>query len=139
MNRVVYSQLAAATIDGISHHLIKQYEGDKDGHAAWMALLTWYNGNTIQNEIAESLRNKLEGLKLHPGTSASQYNNQFLTWYHNLERIEGESYSPGHVVYLFLSNITNSNYQGTIIFLRNNNSDLNNAVKSIRKVERDLL
>ena len=139
MNRVVYSQLAAATIDGISHHLIKQHEVNKDGHAAWNALITWYDGNTIKNEIAESLRNKLEVLKLHQGTSASQYINQFLTWYHNLERIEGESYSPGHIVYLFLQNITDPDYHGTIVFLRNNDANLDDAVKSIRKAERDLM
>ena len=79
MNRVVYSQLAAATIDGILHHLIKQHEVNKDGHAAWNALLTWYDGNTIKNEIAESLRNKLEVLKLHHGTLISQFINHFFT------------------------------------------------------------
>jgi hypothetical protein len=119
--------------------LIKQHKTNKDGHAAWAALLTWYDSNTIKNEIAESLQNKLELLKLHQGTSGSQYINQFLTWYNNLERIDGESYSAGHVVYLFLRNITDPDYQGTVVFLRNNDANLDDAVKSIRKTERDLM
>ena len=117
MNQAVYSQPAGATIGIISHHLIRQHKNEKDGHTAWNALLTWYDGNTIKNKIAESLQNKLETLKLNQGTLASQYINQFMTWYHDLDQIEGEKYLPSHIVYLFLRNITDPNYHGTVIFL----------------------
>ena len=35
MNSVVYSQIALATIDGLSYHLVKEFEGTKDGYGAW--------------------------------------------------------------------------------------------------------
>lgn len=37
-NKVVYSQLSVTTVGGNSHHLVKRWEGDKDGHSAWIAL-----------------------------------------------------------------------------------------------------
>ena len=38
MNRTVYAQLSVATSDGTSHHLVKQYDNDRDGYKAWQAL-----------------------------------------------------------------------------------------------------
>jgi len=55
MNRVVYSQLAVATVDGTVYHLVRQFEGQKDGHEAWMALCGWFDGDQIWNETSESL------------------------------------------------------------------------------------
>ena len=72
MTRVVYLQLAASTVDGTAYHLVKQHEDTKNGHLAWHAMCDWYDGDTVKNEMAEALRNKLNSLKLHPGTTASQ-------------------------------------------------------------------
>jgi hypothetical protein len=124
MNRVVYSQLYVATVDGTVHHLVKQHENEKDGNAAWKLLCEWYDGDVIKNKTVETLRSRIEGLKLHTGTTASEYMNKYLMYYHNLAKIPGEGLSSSHGTYLFLRNISNPDYAPTILFLRNTSPDL---------------
>ena len=76
MNKIVYSQLAAATIDGTANHLVTKHADTKNGHAAWNSLVNWFDGDVIQEETAEELRSKLNGLLLLPGMSASSYINK---------------------------------------------------------------
>lgn len=139
MNRVVYSQLAVATVDGTAYHLVRNFEDEKDGHEAWMALCEWFDGDQIRNETSESLRSKLDSLKLHNGTTASQYVNKFLMWRMELDKIPGESYSESHAVYLFLKNILDVEYDTTVTYLQNNGSNLSECINTIRKAERDLI
>ena len=138
MNTVVYSQLAAATVDGVAYHLVRKYELTKDGNAAWANLCEWYDGDVIQSETAENLRVKLENLRLHSGVSGSEYINKFLAWFRDLDKVPGEGYTKSHGVYLFLKNITDVDYQTTITFCRNTNATLDGCVAAIRKQERDL-
>jgi hypothetical protein len=138
MNKAVFSQLSVSTVDGTAHHLIKVHEGLKDGHAAWIALCEWYDGDAMKNETSESLRTKLETLRLHSGLTASQYVNKFLMWFRELECIPGEGYSQSHGVYLFLKNICDTDYAPTVVFLRNNSATLEECVVALRKSERDL-
>ena len=138
-NSIVYSQLAAATVDGNAHHLVKEFEATQDGWGAWNNLCDWYDGDVVQHETADELRSKLEQLRLHTGTSATQYLNQFLTWHSDMAKIPGEALSPSHGVYLFLKNITDPDYKATVQFCRNNNADLRECVSAVRKTERDLL
>jgi hypothetical protein len=49
LNKVVYSQLAAATVEGVAYHLVSKHEDTKNGYAAWKSLLDWYDGDMIQN------------------------------------------------------------------------------------------
>jgi hypothetical protein len=35
LNKVVYSQLAAATVEGVVYHLVSKVEETKNGHAAF--------------------------------------------------------------------------------------------------------
>ena len=51
MNRIVYAQLSVATSDGTSHHLVKQYDQDRDGYEAWQALCQWHDGNLIKMKM----------------------------------------------------------------------------------------
>jgi hypothetical protein len=139
MNRVVFAQLYVATVDGTAHHLVKQYEGTKDGNAAWVSLCEWYDGDIIKNETSETLRSRIEGLKLHSGMAASDYVNKYLMYYHDLAKIPGEGLSTSHGVYLFLRNITDPDYAPTVSFLRNTSPDLTACVTAIRKSERDSL
>ena len=138
LNKVVYSQLAAATVDGVAYHLVQQFEADKNGHAAWKNLCEWYDGDTIQNETAENLRNKLDNLRLHSGVSGSEYVNKFLAWYRDLEKIKGEGLSAGHAKQLFLKNITDSEYQTSVAYCRNMDCSLDKCIAAIRKQERDI-
>lgn len=138
MNRIVYSQLAVATVDGTAYHLIKQFEDSKDGHAAWQALIEWFDGDVIKNETAESLRTKLEKLKLTRSLKAEDYINKYLTWMSELDRIKGEKYSDSHKVHLFLRNIEDSDFGTTVEILRKQNSTLEECVTTVRKTQRDV-
>jgi hypothetical protein len=138
MNKVVYSQLAAATVDGVAYHLVQQFESDKNGHAAWKNLCEWYDGDMIMNETAENLRNKLDNLRLHTGVSGSEYVNKFLAWYRDLDKIKGEGLSKGHATHLFLKNITDSEYQSSVTYCRNTDCSLEKCIAAVRKQERDI-
>ena len=134
LNQVVYSQLVAATVDGVAYHLVQRFEHDKNGHAAWKNLCDWYDGDTIQNETAEKLQNKLDNLRLHSGVSGSEYVNKFLAWYRDLEK--GEGLSPGHAKQLFLKNITDGDYQTSVAYCRNMDCTLEKCIAALRKQER---
>jgi hypothetical protein len=138
LNKVVYSQLAAATVEGVAYHLVSKHEDTKNGYAAWKSLLDWYNGDMIQNKTAENLRNKLENLRLHTGVSASEYINKFLAWYRDLDKIKGKGLSTGHVVHLFLKNIINEDYKSSVTYCRNTGCSLDLCISAMRKQERDI-
>jgi hypothetical protein len=95
LNKVVYSQLAAATVKGVAYHLVSKVEATKDGHAAWRNLVEWYNGDMILNKTAENLQNKLDNLRLNMGVSVSKYINKFLAWFWYLEKIRAKDYHLG--------------------------------------------
>ena len=139
LNKVVYSQLSVATVDGNAFHLVKRHKESKNGHQAWVSLVQWFDGDTVKNETSEDIRVRMENLILHSGTTATQYVNKFLTAQAKLNAIPGESNSPSHSVYLFLRNIQDSNYAHTVNYLRNTNADLDQCVLSVRKTERDIL
>ena len=46
-NKIVFSQLSAATVDGNAHHLVKQHEEENDGWAAWQSLCKWYDSEVV--------------------------------------------------------------------------------------------
>ena len=100
MNKIVYSQLAAATIDGTAHHIVAQMSDTKDGHAAWHALSEWYDGDIAKAETAEELRVKLQELTLSQGMDAMSYINKFLIYLRDLNKIPGEEF-PQAMVFLF--------------------------------------
>jgi hypothetical protein len=138
LNKIVYSQLASATVDGTAYHLVQKYEMNKDGHAAWDNMCEWYDGETVKSETATNLRNKLENLQLNSGTSGSEYVNKFLAWHRDLEKIKDEGMSASHAVSVFLRNITDPDYQTTVIFCLNSNATLDNCINAIRKQEREI-
>jgi hypothetical protein len=138
LNKVVYSQLAAATVEGVAYHLISKVDATKDGHAAWRNLVEWYDGNMILNETAENLQNKLDNLRLNTGVSASEYINKFLAWFQDLEKINGEGLSPGHAIHLFLKNITDNDYKTSVTYCRNTGCLLDLCIAAMRKQERDI-
>ena len=134
MNKVVYAQLSVPTTDRSAHHLVKCYSKTKYGYAAWIVLITWFDRDTITNdETSEYLRSKLGHLILHQAVTTSQCINKFLTWNNDLSQIEGESFSRAQTVYLFLKNIVEDEYSGTITYLTNVDTDLDSGVVSIRK------
>ena len=137
-NKVVFSQLSAATVDGTAYHLIQEFETTRDGHLAWKNLCEWYDGEDMRLETAEGIRIKLDNLTLHSGISASDYINKFLAWYRDLAKIPGEGYTKSHAVYIFLKHITDEDYKTTVTFCRNTKSSLADCISAIRKHERDI-
>ena len=51
-NKIVYSQLVVATVDGTAYHLVKKHDRNKDGHKAWKYLCQWYDGEEVRTEAA---------------------------------------------------------------------------------------
>ena len=138
MNKIVYSQLSVATVDGTAHHIVMNYAESKNEYQAWKDLVQWYEGDSVRNEIAEELRSKMENLLLHSGMIASHYINKFLQFYHDLNKIPGEGGTDGHGAYLFLKNIVDLKYATVVLYLHSQNADLKQCVNVIRKTERDL-
>ena len=97
----MYAQLSVATSDGTSHHLLKQFDEERNGHEAWKVLCEWYDGDLIKNKNAEIVRVKLNGLKLYPDISTRDYINNFMNLSNELNKIEGEAYSDNHYNFLF--------------------------------------
>jgi hypothetical protein len=138
LNKVVYSQLASATVDGVAYHLVQKFETTKDGHAAWKNMCEWYDGEAVKSETAVGLRNKIEGLQLTQSSSGSDYVNKFLAWHRDLEKIQGEGMSASHAVSVFLRNITDPDYATTVTFCLNSDAPLDSCINAIRKQEREI-
>ena len=84
-DKLIFSLLANATVDGTAYHLVKDHEDDKSGHEAWASLCEWFDGEEIREETADDLRSKINNLKLDSGTSASVYINNFKMWMADLD------------------------------------------------------
>ena len=91
MNKIVYSQLSVATVDGTTHHIVMNHAESKNGFQAWKDLVQWYEGDSVRNETAEDLQPKMENLLLHSGITGSHEINIFLQFYHHLNKIPLES------------------------------------------------
>ena len=55
-NRVVFSQLLLATVEGTAYHLVHKHKEDANGHTAWQFLKKWYDGDAMKYETVEQLR-----------------------------------------------------------------------------------
>jgi hypothetical protein len=139
MNKIVYSQLTVATVDGSAYHLILQHDAGKDGNAAWNSLIDWFQGDIISSETADGYRTKLTNLKLAAPTTAAEYINKFVQYTHNLEQIPGEGYSKSAQLQLFIRNIVDEDYIQTATWLRTASTlTLQEAINALRKTERDV-
>jgi hypothetical protein len=49
-----------------------------------------FDSDIIKDEIAEIICSRIEGLKLHRGTTMSDYVNKDLMYYHDLAKIPGK-------------------------------------------------
>ena len=101
MNRVVYSQLAVATVGGTANHPMKQYEVDENGYRTWNTLCEWYDGDAVKNKTSYSLRSKLESYHLTLVSNAEQHINNFLTSFRELNKVHREAISESHTLSFF--------------------------------------
>eukprot|EP00957_Ditylum_brightwellii_P171027 13019392-Ditylum_brightwellii.AAC.1 len=134
MNCIVYLQLSIATSRGTVYHIVKQFENDKDGHAAWHALCKWYDGDMMKAETVDTIREKLSSYRMSNGDSTSYYINNFLTLYRELNEIPGEALSNSHALSMFLKGIKGTYYETFVKIQRNKSEEgLMDAIIALRK------
>ena len=134
-NETVFHLLQVATADGNAAHLVDSFEDQKDGHAAYSELVLWYEGDELTNETAEDVRAKLDKIMLNTKTSASEYINYFQLYTKQLTDL-GESYTESKTVQIFLSQITDPDYETTREFCVENRFKITDCIERIRAKER---
>ena len=137
-NETVFHLLQVATADGNAAHLVDEFESDKDGHAAYSQLVTWYEGDELTTETAEDVRSRLEKIKLDTKTTASEYINDFQLYTKQLEEL-GESYTPSKTVHIFLSQISDPDYETTRELCIENKYKITECIERVRSKERRLV
>jgi hypothetical protein len=136
-NETVYHALLVACADGSAAHLIEQFDQLMDGHAAWQALIDWYDGEATTTETAADIRAALERLKFTDRTTASSFINKFRGYTKHLSDMK-EGYTKAHELEQFLGKINHPDYETTVDILRQQHSNLEQCIKSIRQKERRL-
>ena len=136
-NETVFHLLQVATSDGNAAHLVDKFEEARDGYAAFEELTQWYEGDQLTTETAEDVRAKLDRTKLSTKNTASDYINSFLQYTKQLEELE-ESYTPSKTVNIFLTQIHDPDYAGTVEMCVENRLQLNECIERIRSKERRL-
>ena len=137
-NAIVYSQLAVATSGGTAYHLVKAFEWEQDGNAAWRNLLEWYDGDALKNETADTLRRKLESYRLSSSDGVLRYINNFITTYRELDEVPGEGWSPSHALSVFLDGITDPSFETFVMIQRSKGETLDETILALRKYDREL-
>ena len=136
-NETVFHLLQVATADGNAAHLVDMYESEKDGYEAYQELVKWYEGDELTSETAEDVRSKIDKLSLNTKNSASQYINQFLQHKKHLEELN-EEYTASKTVSIFLTQITDPDYEMTVEHCIENKLNINDCIERIRAKERRL-
>lgn len=75
---------------GVAAHIIRQHAKEANGHAAWQALIVWYEGTIMSGEIAKGIRTKLWNLRLHPRGEANKFINNFTQYADQFKELERE-------------------------------------------------
>jgi len=109
-NKIVYAILSNPTVEGFTHHVVKNHEYTQDGYKAWKELIQWYDGEDVVSETTETLRQKLHTTCMVSGVKASTYINLFLTTYNELSKLKGHEMNEQETKSLFLRNIHDPTY-----------------------------
>jgi hypothetical protein len=110
-NEVVYTLLAAATIDGVARHVVAKFDKEKDGHMAWQALIALFDGEARLLTTSKRLREKLYATCLYAAGNSDRYLDAFLETYRDL-RSHGSKMTEQEAIGLFLDNIHDPDYTG---------------------------
>jgi hypothetical protein len=113
-NKEFYNMLVKATNQGYATHLLS--ENKDDGHATWVAIRNWYNGESTSRRIIEHFRTKLSKLELDENTSASSFINDFIICHKRLDA-KSEGVTAASKRESFLDKIVDSDYAITKEFL----------------------
>ena len=136
-NETVFHLLQNATVEGHAAHLVDQFEPERDGRAAYMALCSWYEGDKQTNSTAEDIRAKLDRNFLSTKKSASQFINEFKTYNQQLKDL-GEAYTKSKIVSIFLEKITDPDYENVVELCLAQDSSIEECIQQIQAKERRL-
>jgi len=134
-NETIFHIVQVSTSDGNASHLVDKFEDDKDGHLAYMALVTWYEGDELTSETAEDIRSKLDRITLSTRTTASEYINSFQQYNKQLIDLK-EEYTQSKTVNMFLTQITDPDYESTKELCIENRLPIKECIERIRSKER---
>jgi hypothetical protein len=133
--RIFYLLQSATNGGGGAAHVVQKFTKSANGHAAWQALLAWYEGPVMSGEIARGLRNKLWALRLRPREEANRYINDFILYSDRLKELDRETREET-LIDLFLDSITDDKYAGPIANRRlNERITLEECYEAIRKYD----
>jgi hypothetical protein len=111
-NRIFYL-LQTATNGGGASHIVRKHAATANGHAAWRALLAWYEGPVMSGEISKTLRTKLWALWLHSKDDINKHINDFMLYMDQLKE-PGREEREETLTDLFLDSIIDPKFEVTI-------------------------
>jgi hypothetical protein len=134
-NQRIFYLLQSATNGGGAAHIACKFSTTADGHGAWQALLTWYEGSVISGEIARGLRTKLWALRLRPREEANRHNNDFILYSNRLKEL-GREEREETIIDIFLDSITDDKYAIPVASCRlNERITLEECYEAIQKYD----
>jgi hypothetical protein len=131
-NRIFYL-LQTATNSGGASHVVRKYGDRADGHAAWQALLAWYEGPVMSGEIAKTLRTRLWALRLRSKDDVNNHVNDFTLYMDQLRELKREEREET-LTDLFLDSILDPKFEVTVANCRlRDRISLHECFEAIRK------
>ncbi len=131
-NRIFYL-LQTATNGGGASHVVCKYATTADGHAAWQALLSWYDGPVMSGEIAKTLRAKLWALRLRSKDDINKHINDFTLYMDQLRELKREEREET-LTDLFLDSVIDPKFEVNIANCRlRDHISIHECFEAVRK------
>jgi len=112
-NKRIFYLLKLATTGGGASALVNRHEEAQDGHAAWMALKTYYEGPIAASEAAKLTRALLFALRLRQKDNPTLHMNDFNLYTDQLIQLKRPETEEA-LVDLFLDSILDPKYEVAI-------------------------
>jgi hypothetical protein len=109
-NKRIFYLLKLATTGGGASALVSRHETEQDGHAAWTALKTYYEGPIAAMEAAKMTRTRLFNLRLREKDDATLHMNDFNLYTDQLVKLKRPE-TEENLVDLFLDSILDPKYE----------------------------
>jgi hypothetical protein len=131
-NRIFYL-LQTATNGGGASHIVRKHSAGANGHAAWQALLAWYEGPVMSGEIAKTLRTKLWALRLRSKDDVNKHVSDFTLYMDQLREL-GREEREETLTDLFLDSIIDPKFEVTVANCRlRDRISIHECFEAIRK------
>jgi hypothetical protein len=112
-NNHIFYLLQTATNRGSASHIVRKYTSSANGHAAWRALLAWYEGPVMSGEISKTLRTKLWALSLCFKDDINKHINDFMLYMDHIKEL-GREEREKTLTDLFLDLVVDLKFEVTI-------------------------